>query len=275
MAEFIIDDDNYRDFIQGGKATQGNTFGLVYRDPKQYPVGSYGAPEWDLTQLQIIPRSEWSDRIKEMKRTKSRLSDLRNIADKGKPFENLDQNGQSYCWVYSTVHSIMLWRASMGLPYVRLSAHAVGCKVKNYADQGGWAALSMEYVAKHGVPSVEFWKEKSMSRSNDTEATWQNAAKHKITSGWVELSSPVYDRKMTFDQFATCLLNRIPVATDFYWWGHSVCSMDLEEVEPGSFGVRILNSWKNWGENGTAVLRGEKAFPTNAVAPRGITSSAA
>jgi hypothetical protein len=51
--------------------------------------------------------------------------------------------------------------------------------------------------------------------------------------------------------------------------------MDLEEVEPGSFGVRILNSWKNWGENGTAVLRGDKALPTNAVAPRGITSNAA
>ncbi len=275
MAEFIIDDDNYRDFLPGGKEVRGNTFGLVYRDPKQYPVGSYGAPQWDLNDLQIIPRSEWSDRIKEMKRTKSRISDIRNIADAGKPFKNLDQNGQGYCWAYSTAHAVMLWRASMGLPFVRHSGHAVGCMIKNYRDEGGWAAQSMEFIAKNGIPSVEFWKEKSMSRSNNSKETWENAAKYRITSGWVELSSPVYDRKMTFDQFATCLLNRIPVATDFYWWGHSVCSMDLEEVEAGSFGVRILNSWKDWGENGTAVLRGDKVFPSNAVAPRAVTSIAA
>lgn len=273
MSDLIIDDSNYTDFIPGGKEVRGRSFGLIPRDMEKHPPGSYGAPEWSLDDLKIIPRSEWSDRIREMKRTKSRLSDIRNIADKGKPFLNLEQNGQGYCWVYSTTHAVTIWRAVAGLPFVRLSAHAVGCKVKNYRDEGGWAALSMDFISKFGVPSVEFWKEKSMSRSNDTEATWKNAGLHKITSGWVELSSPVYDRNMTFDQFATCLLNRIPVAADYDWWGHSVCAMDLEEIEPGSFGARIINSWPNWGENGTAVLRGDKTIPNNAVAPRSVTIS--
>jgi hypothetical protein len=238
----------------------------------KFPVGAH-LPVWTLDDMQLIPRSEWSDRIKDKKKYKSQTSDLRNIADNGKPFLNLDQNGQGFCWAYSTAHSIMLWRAVMGLPYVRLSAHAVACKIKNFQDEGGWAALSLEFAAKRGYPSVECWKEKSMSRSYDTEATWENAKLHMPSSGWVELKQPVYDRDMTFDQIATLLLNNVPVAGDFNWWGHSVSILDLEEPEPGSFGVKILNSWLNWGNNGTAVLQGSKAIPDNAVAPRAITSS--
>jgi len=43
------------------------------------------------------------------------------------------------------------------------------------------------------------------------------------------------------------------------------------EIEAGSFGVRLPNSWgPNWSDNGYGVLRGSKAIPDAAV---GIVSS--
>jgi len=173
------------------------------------------------------------------------------------------------CWAYASTAAVMLLRAVQGLPHVRMSAHAVGCKVKGFRDQGGWSAQSLDFIKEQGVPSVEKWPEKSMNRSNDRPDVWANAARHKFTEGFVELSAAVYDRDLTFDQVMTCLLSRIPVPVDLMWWGHAVCAVDPVEVEPGSFGIRIWNSWTdNWGEKGMGVIRGQKAIPDNAVAPR-------
>jgi hypothetical protein len=172
------------------------------------------------------------------------------------------------CWAYSTTAAVMMTRAVMGLPHVRLSAHATACIIKGYRDEGGWCGLSMDRQVSHGTPSVECWTEKSMSRSNDRPETWANAALHKVSDGWIDIDSPVYNRQLTFDQVATLLLCGVPIAGDYNWWGHSVCLLDLVEVEPGSFGVRILNSWTDgWGDRGMNVLQGSKAVPDSAVAP--------
>jgi hypothetical protein len=270
MAEPIIDDDNYH-WLVNDPIVNGHVMsrGLVARDLNKFPVGCYAAaPAWS-PDAPVIPRSEWSERIKEMERTKSRLSDIRNIGDNGKPIRSLDQNGQGYCWAYASTAAVMLLRAVQGLPHVRMSAHAVGCKVKGFRDQGGWSAQSLDFIKEQGVPSVEKWPEKSMNRSNDRPDVWANAARHKFTEGFVELNAAVYDRDLTFDQVMTCLLSRIPVPVDLMWWGHAVCAVDPVEVEPGSFGIRIWNSWTdNWGEKGMGVIRGQKAIPDNAVAPR-------
>lgn len=246
--------------------------GLVPRDYATSPREMFDPP----SNLPLIPRSEWSDRIKEMTATKSRLSDLRDTAIAGQPFPSLDQNGQGFCWAYSTTACVMLLRAANNQPHVRLSAHAVGCMVKGFRDEGGWCGLSAKFHREKGCPSVECWPEKSMARSNDRPETWANAALHKVTEEWVDLTRAVYDQSLTFDQLATCLLCRIPCAVDFNWWGHSVCAMDLVEVERGSFGIKILNSWTDgWGERGTSVLQGSRAIPDGAVALRVTGASAA
>ena len=268
--EPLIDDYNYMQFagdvvVDGEKKAKG----LVERDFTKYPQGYLKcAPAWSVD-MPVIPRSEWSDRIKEMVETKSLLSDIRLTGDNGNPIPSLDQNGQGYCWAYSSTAAVMMLRAAMGQPYVRLSAHAVACVIKRFRDEGGWGAHSLEFITERGVPSVEFWAEKSMSRSYDTPATWENAKLHRVSEGWVDLSEAVYDRDLTFDQVMTCLLCRIPVVSDFNWWGHSVCAIDPVEVERGSFGIRILNSWTDgWGDRGMGVLRGNKAVPDGATAPR-------
>lgn len=266
--DFLIDEETIRNWqvkdhtflptIDGERKGHG----LVPRDYREDPPEMFDPP----SNIKLIPKSEWSDRIKEKEAYRSCLSHLRE-SQGGWPA--LDQNGQGYCWAYSTTSATMMIRARDNQPYVRLSAHATACIIKNFRDQGGWCGLSAKRQVSHGTPSVQFWPEKSMSRANDKPETWANAALHKVTEDWIDLTRDVYDQNLTFDMVASLLLSNMPCAVDFNWWSHSVCAIDLVEVEPGSFGLRILNSWSdNWGEKGTGVLRGSKAIPNGAVCLR-------
>lgn len=224
------------------------------------------------SQIQLIPRSEWPDRIKERVAQKATGRDLRNRMAGGKKHKSLDQNGQGYCWMYSVTHTVMYQRAVANQPYVRLSAHAAACKVKNFRDEGGWCGLGAKFARENGIPSVEYWPEKSMSRQYDRPETWAAAKTNVITEDWVDLSVAVYDQNMTFDMVATCLLQGVFCAVDFNFWSHSVMALDLVEVEPGSFGLLIQNSWSDaWGDEGLGILRGNKAIPDGAVATRVVT----
>lgn len=265
-AELIIDDSNFADHLNPIVEGEVVSRGLVPRDYAVQPL------PMKIVEIPLIPRSEWSARIQDMTATQSRLSDLRLIGNNGQPIPSLNQNGQGYCWAYSSTMAVMMTRMKNGSPYVPLSAHAVACKIKNFQDEGAWGALSMEFISKNGVPSQLKWPQGSMSRSYDTAETWNDAKNYRITQGWADLDSPVYDRNLTFAQVMTLLLNRIPVVADFNWWGHSVCLIDPVEVEPGSFGVRLINSWgDSWSDRGMGVLRGSQAVPDNATAPSLVT----
>tara|TARA_R110000803_G_scaffold114775_2_gene183190 strand:- start:896 stop:1699 length:804 start_codon:yes stop_codon:yes gene_type:complete len=262
MSDFIINDNSQITCFNHPR-------GLVKRDYRSNPVGCYStSTPWSM-EVPVIPKAEWSERIKDMEANKSRLSDIRDKADGGNQMESLDQNGQGFCWAYSTAACVMLLRAAANMPYSRLSPHSVACKIYNFRDRGAWGALSMEFMSENGIPEEKYWPQKSMSRQYDNPETWENAKKHRITEGWMDLNLNAYDRELSFEQVATCLLSRIPVVLDYNWWGHSVAGMDLVETSPGKFGVRILNSWTDdWGSKGTAVLEGKKAIPDGACAAR-------
>jgi hypothetical protein len=172
------------------------------------------------------------------------------------------------CWAHSSTSAALIIRALNNEPYADLSAYAVACVIKNYRDQGGWGAESLAFIAERGIPTSEFWPQKSMSRGNDNPKTWENAARHKFTE-WMDLDPRDMKR-----QLVTCLLLGIPVVSDFNWWGHSVCSIDLVSLNP--FRTRIWNSWgDSWSANGTGILEGRRAIPDAAIAPRVMTASAA
>lgn len=278
--ELVIDDSNWLEHVEA--RVDGNLMGRGYvpRDYTRNPVGSYaGVKPFDLP---LIPRNEWSSRIKDRVESQSTLADLRTIGDNGKHIKSLDQNGNGFCWAYSTAAAITACRIRDNQPYVRLSAHAVACKIKNFRDEGGWNPLSVEFAIKNGYPDVSAWPEKSMSRQYDTTATWLNAARHKITDGWMDLTPPVYDRNLTFDQVFTSVLLHIYCPVDYNWQGHSVCAVDPIEVDSSlplsdinRWGLRIWNSWTdNWSALGMGVYRGNKAVPDGATACKGTTQSA-
>lgn len=239
--------------------------GLVPRNYDEHPEEMFAPP----SDMELIDKSEWSDRIKEQERAKSRLSDIRLHHLNGQMIPSLDQGQVGYCWSHSTTHCTIIGRAVSNQPYIPLSAYAVASIIKSGRDEGGWCGLSAEFLRKTGVPSQALWPQGNRSLTLDTPQMRANAALHKTLEDWVDLTRRVYDQNLTFSQLATCLLNNIPCAVDFNWWGHSVCALDLVEVESGSFGIRIWNSWSDgWGDRGMGVLRGGKEVPNGAVALR-------
>jgi hypothetical protein len=242
----------------------GRQRGLRPRDFNEFPHGSLAyAKPFDLP---LIPESEWEERLAAQKAAKAQLSDVRNRGMFGTPIPSRDQNGKGYCWAHSSTSAALLVRASNNEPYADLSAFMVACLVKGYRDEGGWGGESLEFIAENGVPTSEFWPQQSMSRSNDTPAMRENAKLHRFTE-WMDLDPN--DMKA---QLVTCLLLGIPVVSDFNWWGHSVCTIDLVSINP--FQTRIWNSWgDSWKDNGTGVLQGDRAIPDSALAPRVMTAS--
>lgn len=246
--------------------------GYVERDYSVDPEEMFAPP----SEMKLIPRSEWDARIDEQEKLQSSLEHIRLSALDGQPIPSLDQNGQGFCWAYSPGSSILLGRARDNQPYVRVSPHAVACKIKGFRDEGGWCGLSAKFARETGYPSEEFWPQKSMSRANDNEKTWENAKLHRITEDWVDLTRQVYDQNLTFDQLATCLLMNIPCPVDFNWWSHSVCALRLVRIEAGSYGIKIWNSWGDqWSDRGMGILQGSRAIPNGAIANRVTTASAA
>jgi len=183
------------------------------------------------------------------------------------------------CWAYSTCQGMMIRRAQMGLPYIRLSAHSLACKVKGFRDEGGWCGLSATNAMTMGYVPVKYWSEKSMNRSLDNQANWEIAKGFRITEGFMDLQQPVYGKTLTFQQVLSCAVSGIPVAVDYNHWSHSILGMDPVLVtdrfalnDPRTWGLRIWNSWRDqWGKLGTGVLLGQKAIPNGAVGIRDVT----
>lgn len=268
---FIIDDTTDNDLLYRKENGQYMAHG---HDPSQVDPNLFGsirtlfgdAPG----QIPLIPRSEWDARFEEQERLESSLQHLRDRQPNGMP--TLYQNGQGYCWAYSTTRACEYLRILMGLPYVQLSGHAIGCKVKRFRDEGGWCGLSAKFVAENGVPSTKVWPQGSMSQSLDSAATWAEAKKNLVTEDWRDWSVALYDTDLTVDEQATLLFNNIPHMADYNWWGHSVLCTRWVRIERGSWGPRIDNSHgDSFGERGSAVLQGSRARHDGACALRVIT----
>lgn len=199
------------------------------------------------------------------------------------------------CWAHSTVSAAVLTRAANNQPYADLSAYAIACIIKGYADEGGWNGESMQFLRERGCPTSKTWQQQSVSRSNDNPNTWAEAALYKDTE-WDDIP----DRD--FDQLFTYLLLRVACPMDENWWSHSICGADpvdgaterditrmesgklatvnefdyiWEVNEGGGYGVRIWNSWgDSWSDNGMGVLTESKATPDGSIALRVMRAAA-
>lgn len=254
--EVLIDDGNAAARAPINPVINGERklMGYVPRDRSKVPEGSM--PFSRSFDLPKIPRSEWPERIEEMEKTKTRLSDISDAQG----IQSLDQNGTNFCWCNAVVGALQLVRAHMGEPYVKLSPASVAAPIKGYSNQGGWGGEALSYIVKHGIASIEHWPANAINRSYDNAQSQANRELHKVTE-WLDL--PEGD----FEAVMTCLFHRIPVAVGLSWWSHEVLYCDPVMFGRDDFGVRFRNSWSNsYGDHGFNTLHESKARPSDACA---------
>jgi hypothetical protein len=236
--------------------------GLIPRNYSTHPVGCYAfAPEFPESEL--VPESEWADRLAENRKNKSGLLDLR--IDHYDILKSLDQDGLGLCWAFSSTKACMYTRALAGEPPLRLSAWYVAGKIKGWRDEGGWGAASLEFIAQNGVPVLDLCPK--YSHSYDTEAAAANGAFHKFSEWWDGSDNPSVAQK----QLVSMLLKRRPCVVDLNDMGHSMCAIDIDSLNP----LRIVydNSWGEQGDRGLYVGQGARARPDGLVVPRVVTPS--
>lgn len=261
----IIDPDTPRgrDWLH----PKGATYGAVPRDYSVDPVEMFDPP----SQMKIYSESEWDALYDEQEAKESSLEHL--FLPGGKPaFVNLDQNGNGYCWAYSTGHALMMTRLLMNQPLVRLNPHSVAAIIKGGADEGGWCGLSAKFAREHGYAEEGTgpgqWPLHSRNLKYDTPECRTQMARFKSTEEWVDLSRPVYDVDMPIAAYVTALFNCMPSPSDFNFWSHSVLGMRWVRISRGNWGLLILNSWLGWGRFGLGVLEGSKARPDSMLSIR-------
>lgn len=260
----IIDDSNWHRYADPRANEEvGNSRGLIPRDFSRQPVGSLGyARSFDLP---LIDRAEWPERIADHEKYGSDITSV----GKRRGVELSFQNGVGYCWIFAVAKAVELARVMAGLPHVPLSPASVGCKIKNFRDQGGWCGEGVEYVMDgSGFVPTSMWPDYSLKRSHDTAAADAERPKYSITEV-TELIS-VMERKPSnmFDRMATCELNGFPICAGHNWWGHAVCHATLVKVGANSYGNLIWNSHRKF-----QVLEESRAAAEDAIAIRVTTAS--
>lgn len=256
---FIINDqtivDVHTPIVDGMRVSTG----CVPRDYDVQPL------QMRTVDFPTFPKQELIDRIKERKQRGAGLRQLRRRFK----IPSLNQGQWGYCWSHSTVMALMMRRLWSNAPYVPLSAFMVAATIKNGRNEGGWSALSMEFLQKHGTCSQSLWPQgdANPSKFNDRQVK-DEAAKFLVSDAWVDLDDQVYDRNLTYSQMLSLLVSDVPVAADFHWWGHAVCLFDADVIDGEPVPVGI-NSWGDgWGDEGEFTLQGSRAVPNGAVATR-------
>ncbi len=245
--EIYIDDSNAHEFAQD-RVVNGVTMtrGRIPRDFALDPLGCRSAaPRFDVP---IIPRSEWSDRIKRQEDDGTRTSDI--ISRSG--MKPLNQNGTNYCWGNAPVNAMRVLAAMMNEPYADLSPASVCAPIVGYRNNGGYGLNAVQKIFDDGVCTTKTWPANAIDRKYDNAESRADRIKRKfIKWGDVDVS------RSGFEKIASgCLRNWLfPIGLN--WWSHEVLGVDVTEVSRGVFGLRIYNSHGD----GLLVLSESKGTP--------------
>ncbi len=238
--------------------------GLIPRNFSTHPTGCFAfAPPYP--DSEIIPESEWADRLNEQQKNKASLLDMRDA--NYEILKSLDQNGYGLCWAFSSTKAMMYMIALMNEPLVRLSAYWVAGIVKGWSDQGGWGAESMAHLAKLGAPAESFCPK--YNRSYDTAETRTNAALHLALTWWDCGDDPQRNQRIMVSE----ALRGNPGVVDLNVMSHSMCCAGLISLNPITFAYD--NSWKGWNDPGKGLYlgKGDYALPDGLVVPRVVKAS--
>lgn len=248
----VIGDDNFESAIKLADVV-GYGRGLL---PKQADDSGPFKGGFD---IQLIPESEWKERIeeREAKKATNRLFyDWAGIACK-------NQKSTNYCWIFAATTAVEHLHALKTSEAVELSPASAGSKITGFRNVGGWSTRGVRYIAENGVVPTSLWPDTAIDRDYDKAESWEAAKRFRVTE-WMELDEG------NFPQVVTCMLLRIPLAVGYSWWSHAIVAVDVV-IQDGEVCLLCRNSWgSDYGDNGYFVLKGKKKIPDDAVAPRSM-----
>lgn len=270
----LITDENFQEFmpdsegfVPASKAGgEIQACGLVPRDYSKTPYGAceFATPFED-TNVPLIPREEWPDRIAEMNKWKSSLLHL--WKDWGR--DALSQGSLPYCHAFSPAQAMLIMRKQNGLPEIEISAGSIGGPATGYQRRGAWIGSDLRVITQKGAATTEFVPMHQVSRRGWKPGAEENALLHRVTEWWE-------CRRRNLDQHVSCLLQCHPVCVGLNYWSHAVTDLMVRDLNPrmpvtndSRWGIDFLNSWgPNWGENGIATRTGSKKYADEAYVPR-------
>ncbi len=255
MGQYHAIHDNYEIEINAPISPIHST-GLVERDFQSHPQGYLGAYAPAFPSDLLIPQDQWAGLLASNRANKCGLLDLREAHYD--TLKSLDQDGLGLCWAFSSTKAAMYTRARMGAPPVILSAWWVAGEIKGWRDEGGWGAASLQKIATDGIPLMSLCPAYKSSYDNaDCKAS---AAQHKFTQ-WFDGAE---DSSTAHAQLVSCLLRGIPCVVDLNVMGHSMCAIDLLDVNT----IIYDNSWGEQGDKkGLYYGKGQYAMPNGLVIP--------
>lgn len=249
--EFVIDDATPLSSLEPPMGCSRG-LDLSLRGPDGY--GDLASPFPDEL---LIPRSEWQARIQEMEETKTRLSDLVDLA--GLPCK--DQASTNYCWCNAPVHCMEIVRVLQNQAMTILSPASVGAPIKNFQNVGGWGREALQWLIEKGVTPISTWPANAIDRRYYTDANRELALKYRATEWW-----QLVPRNL--DQQISLLLRRIPIAVGLNYWSHEVTDYEPVWLD-GTVAIRFRNSWgMGWGSSGYGIRQGNRMHSDDTVAAR-------
>ena len=259
----LINDSNYKEFTSdtGVVDFNGPRYLSLMKRRTTYgdKIACRGRPSIivarPMREDELIPRSEWPDRIRKKDLEKSWLEDLtRGRVPCG------DQGPTNYCHAFGTVQAMMDQRCVQNHPFVRLSSMSIGGPITGWRNKGAYPEDDLDQAVEFGACPYSFQdSEYSMSPSrwgDGWEATRQDYQIDEFLDGLLPGGK-------AFDAAVTMAMKNIPSAPGFQWWSH-LTSGGYRVIDLGRnrFSIRNRNNWgADYGDDGYYDLQEGKGTP--------------
>jgi hypothetical protein len=253
MTYLLINDSNYRDHAGDGKVIDFGGPRYLAAMPRKTAFGQCAVAAM-IDENDLIPRSEWPDRIRRKDRDRTWVKDICSR------IPCMDQDGLNYCHAYGPTMAVMCHRLIQNQPHVMLSAESVGGPVTGWRNNGAYPEDDLQQYVQYGACPASMMDKPHSRNPGRWDPAWETERlKYRVVE-WLDGLLP---QGKAFDAAMTMALQNLPGAAGFTWWGHEVAyCLHAQDLGRGKFSIGGRNSWgKDYGDDGFFYLQEGKGTP--------------